>query len=402
MKTYLIHTKFNTYRYQRRVPKALAKYIDKTFFKISLGTDLSKATIAAIQFNKAIEDAISLISLVDIPELIFQKLACLIPQEKSITTAQNIQTPGLFKTLTKEYLDTKKGNVTELEHNNNKYFFSIICPPIFQKIMGESNPNISDISYSQLIQFKNILQQLPKRNIHKYRVMEMNDILTNLNHIPAHNLLKPTTINKRIKMLRGLFQFALIRGLLSVNLAQSITTLKTIDERHQRLPLSIQEIDIINIKLSKEKQYLFNVLRYSGMRLSELYKCKIEMIKGISCFSLLDRNIRLKTKGSYRIIPIHSSIMGNISNFYHYRKIISHANLGASVSKIIKKEGFTDSHKKSLHSVRHSFANKLIQTDIDSNIVSELLGHSHSGNMTLSRYVKGYTPEQLKKVIELL
>ena len=63
-----------------------------------------------------------------------------------------------------------------------------------------------------------------------------------------------------------------------------------------------------------------------------------------------------------------------------------------SITIPFSKKGYT------LHCLRHTFASELIKRDVSSDIVSELLGHKHLG-MTLSRYAKGFSIQQLYDAI---
>jgi len=143
------------------------------------------------------------------------------------------------------------------------------------------------------------------------------------------------------------------------------------------------------------------VLAYTGMRLSELYKCEVVTIDDVKCFSLMDRSIKLKTKSSYRLIPVHRELLEELSTFEVYRSNLSSEHLAKTTSATIKSLGFESKEKKSLYSLRHSFATRLIQAGADTAIVSELLGHAHS-TMTLSRYSTGFSVKQLQEVVELL
>ena len=401
MNTYLTQTKHNTYRYYRRVPKPLLQYINSTsYFRVSLGSDITEATASALQFNQIIDETIQLISLGISETIVIDKLNLLLSQKKEVSSNKE----GLFLDVVSNFLESKKGNVSNTDYEGSVYFYNEVCPTLFKKILSTSNPQLSKITYKHLLKFKEILQQLPKRNIQKYKSMELSVIVKSLSDIPSKDIISNNTVNKFIQRLRALFEFSLNLGLINNNFAKSIKLLSTSDDKLQRLPLSIVEIKELKSLLTTEKSYLCSCLFLSSMRLSEVYKCKVEEIEGIKCFTLLDRDIKLKTKSSYRVIPIHSSLLSQIDNFESYRESISSDNLAKSISKLIKKHNFKDSHKKSLYSLRHSFATELIQRGANNILVSQLMGHSlaSQGGMTLSRYSSGYNIKQLQEVIEEL
>ena len=70
------------------------------------------------------------------------------------------------------------------------------------------------------------------------------------------------------------------------------------------------------------------------------------------------------------------------------------------MSKLIKRT-LKDPEAKSLYSLRHSFATELIARNVQAEVASELMGHSHQ-TMTLSRYAKGYPVKLLKQAIDPL
>ena len=401
MNTHITETKYGTLQYQRRVPKPLIDYVSTKRFRVSLGTDDVQATQMALQYNKQIDNALKLLSLGLPSSLVLLALKGLISQDKAEQRQKHKQESVLFSSIAKSHLDAKRGTISIHDMSNHEDFFFRVCPPIFKQLLGTNNPKIKEITYNDLLRFKSILILMPKRNIHKYRIMKVETILKRLDDVPIEQRIAPKTINKFIKWLRAIYNLALILGKVHVNLANNITTIPVEDARFQRLPLDADEITQISNTMPEDKRYLFHVLKYTGMRLSELYKCKVETIEDIPCFSLLDKTIKLKTRSSYRMIPIHPALMEELGRLEMYRYKITPDTLSRHTTKAIRKLAFQNAHKKSLYSLRHTFATTLIQQGGDSNIVSELLGHNHT-TQTLSRYATGYSPKQLLEVILLL
>jgi len=399
MKLYIVKTKYNTLQYYRRVPKKLLKYVGVSKVRVGLGTEKENATKIALQYNKSIEEALHLIKEGVEEKIIISTIRELIPNN----VKEIVQDSVLFSSTVDRYLKSKEGQISDKEIKEKINFYSGVCSFIFKKILGTSNPKLSDITYGDLLEFKDVIARLPKRNIEKYKSMDMCRLLKILDEIPAVERVSARTVNRAIKWIRAIFNFSIVLGELEgVNLAHNIPLVKTEEERLQRLPLDNDEYNMLLNKLSKEKRYLVQILKHTGMRLSEIYKCKIDTVEDVLVFSLLDKEYKLKTKSSYRIIPIHNSLLEELHHFDIYRCKVSNHRLSQSVSALIKKLNFVDSKKKSLYSLRHSFATELIQLGADSNIVSELLGHSHGRSMTLSRYASGFNIYQLDAVIQLL
>ena len=400
MKTYITQTKYNTYKYKRRVPKQLLKLTGTDTFRVSLGSNQLEATQRAVEFNSAIEDAVKLFQLGLPKETIIGKLKHLLPQQKDEKVKHKEAKNG-FTDLAAEYLNSQQGNISIEETRDKSYFYKEVCPTIFYDIGLTQNPQLSSVEYKHLLEFKSIVTQLPKRNIQRYRSTPLPQILSQLSSIKDEDKISARTVNKYIKWLRALFNFAVMLKHIEVNLATSLPLQKTINEKLQRLPLTQEELQQLFAAVKPEMKYLLQILAFTGMRLSELYKCKVEEIDGIKCFSLLDKSLKLKTKSSYRIIPIHSSLIGKLEHFESYRDAVTSNNLARVTSNTIKALKLLQSDKKSLYSLRHSFATTLVQRGADTAIVSELLGHSHS-TMTLSRYATGFSVKQLREVVQLL
>lgn len=401
MKTYLIKTQFQTYKYVRRVPKPLLEYASTATFRVSLGSNVLEATQQALEFNNAIEEALQLISLNLADELILSKLEKLIPMDKEQEQQITKEEQGLFRNVVTEYIASQESNISAEETRDKSYFYKEVCPALFRHLGITDNPILRNINYTHLLEFRNMITKLPKRNIHKYRTMEISKILLHLDAVANADRLSPRTANKYVKWLRALFNFAVMLNHIQVNLANSIPLLKTLDDKLQRLPLDEVELNALLESVPQQMQYLLQILAYTGLRLSELYKCTLAEIDGYKCFSLTDRGIKLKTKSSYRVIPIHSRLLDGMKEFEESRGKVSSDNLARTASDTIKKLKFKDMEKKSLYSLRHRFATQLIQKGADSSIVSELMGHSHN-TMTLSRYSTGFSVRQLQEVVELL
>ena len=399
MNLYIVETKHHTLQYYRRVPKKLLKYVGATKVRVALGTEKEKATTTALRYNTFIDEALYLIKIGADEELIVSTLKEILPKDME----ERVLSAGLFSSTVNRYMKSKEGQIADKEIKEKINFYGDVCSSIFKKILGTSDPKLSDITYSDLLKFKEVISMLPKRNIEKYRSMDMSRLLKILDDIPVHERISARTINRAIKWIRVILNFSMVLGeLKGINLAHSVPLVKTEDDRLQRLPLNDEEYYVLLKKLPKEKRYLVQILKHTGMRLSELYKCKIDTIDDVLVFSLLGKGQKLKTKSSYRIIPIHTSLLDELHHFNSYRNKVSNHRLSQSVSTLIKKLNFDNSNKKSLYSLRHSFATTLIQIGADSNLVSELLGHAHGNNMTLCRYASGFSVSQLQAVIQLL
>jgi integrase len=253
--------------------------------------------------------------------------------------------------------------------------------------------NIADTTLEDILEIREILARLPKRNIQKYRNMPIEELLET---IPNDNeIISSRTLNKYVKWLKMFYNFCMDNNYISKNPIISISTRSTTNELTERLPLDEKEIKKL-LYVTKDDIIIQNgikALAYSGMRLSELYKAKIR--NDIKCFDLTDRSIKLKTRSSYRIIPIHNDI-----NTELLLQLPNKDTFSKKVNSIIRKE-ISDDPKKVLYSLRHSFATILKNNRVQPEIIFELMGHSHQ-TMTFSRYANKYDIEILREAINKL
>jgi integrase len=302
-------------------------------------------------------------------------------QVKNQTTMTNHKAVELF--LKNYKMNTSSTQYTEVSNFMNDIFIYIII----------KDDNIADTTLEDILEIREILARLPKRNIQKYRNMPIEELLET---IPNDNeIISSRTLNKYVKWLKMFYNFCMDNNYISKNPIISISTRSTTNELTERLPLDEKEIKKL-LYVTKDDIIIQNgikALAYSGMRLSELYKAKIR--NDIKCFDLTDRSIKLKTRSSYRIIPIHNDI-----NTELLLQLPNKDTFSKKVNSIIRKE-ISDDPKKVLYSLRHSFATILKNNRVQPEIIFELMGHSHQ-TMTFSRYANKYDIEILREAINKL
>ncbi|WP_415405753.1 tyrosine-type recombinase/integrase [Sulfurovum sp. CS9] len=254
-------------------------------------------------------------------------------------------------------------------------------------------PNdLSKLNMSLLDSIRGKLTRLPKMNIQKYRVKSITELLKL--HIPTEDKQSAETVNGYIKLLNALLKFAYEREAVSRQFTVTLAK-RSGSSRDERQALNIEEIKKLMHDSGNQKLIpLYKILYYSGMRLSEVYKCKLTVVDGIKCFDLTDGTSELKTKSSYRLIPVHDSL-DDAELLLEQARAVRDGYATRKTSEFFKTKG------KSLYSLRHSFATQLASEGIETTIISELLGHAHNG-MTLERYVKGYPTKLLSESINKL
>jgi integrase len=239
---------------------------------------------------------------------------------------------------------------------------------------------------------KDKLQKLPKMNIQKYKVMPIIELLKV--DIPSESRQSINTVNDYIKMLNALLKFAYERE--AINRQYTVSLIKkTTSSREERHALDTNDLHLLMNSSNEKLRPMYKLLYYSGMRLSEIYKCNITNVDGIKCFDLTDSNTILKTKSSYRLIPVHECIKDNVDALLELAQSIRAGYASKTTSKIFNTKG------KTLYSIRHSFATEMASKGVEAVVMSELLGHAHK-DMTMGRYVKGFPVQILKQAVDVL
>ncbi len=356
----------NKYYYKRRIPLQISNLVDVKFINRPLYTDKKLSLQLASRYD-------NIFTMIDVGLKLNKDVTELINE-------LNIQ-PITKIDIYKNYL--KNQNVSENRLTKIKRLLLVI------KILLPSD--ISKINMTVLDDVKNKLTQLPKRNIQKYRELKIQELVKM--DIPIQDRLSTESINDHLKILNSLIKFGHERDMIARQYAVSMIKNVTM-ARDERTALSIDVIkNLIGNPATKELASAYTLLYLSGMRLSESFKCTISVVDGIKCFDLTNRAIQLKTKSSYRLVPIHHSIE-NPELILEDLRSMRKEYIGRLCKKTLGTNG-------TLYSLRHSFATHMAAKGVEPYIISELLGHSHSG-MTLGRYVKGFDVKILKNAIDKL
>lgn len=266
---------------------------------------------------------------------------------------------------------------------------------IFLNLIEDKNEDVNNITSEDMVDLYDVLLEFPKRDTEAKKRMSLDELLQL--DVGKDEIISARTRAKYCKWIIMFFGYLLDNGHIVRNPAKRLPTTVSSNEQEERLPLSNDEIAKLFELLDGDKVVLntLKVFAYSGMRLSELYKAKIAEIDGVLCFDLRGKDEKLKTKSSYRIVPIHSSIDTKLLD-----NLPSKAVFSRKINNLIR-EHISQDDRKVLYSLRHSFATTLKNKMIQPEVISEILGHSHTG-ITLKRYASSYDVNILKGAIEKL
>ena len=295
------------------------------------------------------------------------------------------------------YLKNVPSTTSQTKLKGYEAFFNDI---LFQLI--DKKITIKNIDREKLLEIREIVQGLPRRNIQKYRKSKVSKIITM--KINDDEIISFKTANDYLKWIMSLFSFALKYGYLEFNPSVDLSMRKKGNAKDEREVFSDDELKkIISSNSENDDMKLFHyTLFYTGMIISEFKQVKISKIDGIECFDLTDSNLKLKTMARHRLIPIHSHLlrMGISDRLSSIQSNYTADYLSRWGNEFINTH-VNNSSKKVLYSFRHIFATKLQNNIIEENIISQLMGHAKKGQ-TFGRYGKGFEAQNLKEAIETL
>ena len=220
------------------------------------------------------------------------------------------------------------------------------------------------------------------------------DIRAGILHRTEEDGIGAASMNREVSSLRSFFRWLLVQGVVTHNVVQSVSSLKTA----RRLPAFVPESRMSRIvnecgfdseEFDRERDSLIILLFYTcGLRLAELI--------GIDRDDFSDdgSSLRIRGKGDKeRLVPILEPVREKIS---HYLGLIERQNICKSSEKALflthkgKRISRTTVYrivraeldrggvqgKKSPHVLRHTFATHLLNGGADMREIQELLGHA--------------------------
>ncbi len=344
-----------------------------TEFHRALMPDLKSSKTIASKYDLLFNKMLSLLKLnLDITNLL---------AELEVTT--NVKPIVNIANIYQEFLQSKEGvsKNTYRQYKHELALIEYVLPKAF-----------NSISYRHVDYLKEVLSNLPKGNIGKYKNMPLKKLITT--KIEEEHKLSIKSKNDYLTTCKALFRFAKERN--HTNIFIEFKMFKnTTSARNQRQALNIKERQLLLTHSDSYMCDMSKILYYSGMRLSEVYKCSIKLVDGVKCFDLSDTSVALKNESSHRIIPVHKSIVDDTETILinaTSKQDKRHSRMGSSMF---------ENKTKTLYSLRHTFATDMASKGVESSVISELLGHVHK-DMTMGRYVKGVPVELLRDAVNNL
>ncbi|WP_169309258.1 site-specific integrase [Desulforhopalus sp. IMCC35007] len=317
---------------------------------------------------------------------------------------------SVFTTVQKSYiLEVEKGsNWTEKTKAENLSIFAL-----FMRVVGDLP--VEQVDRKVMTEYKSTLMQLPP-NLNKGSKYEGKTVAEIIGTQPEKTI-TANTINKYIRRLSGLFNYAVRNGYMQSNPAEGLQI-----KRQKRADQERQEYtgeDLQNLFGSQEymegkhrHSYAYwtpLIALYSGCRLEEICQLHLEDIRqeqGVWVFDINDKGEkRLKNRSSERLIPIHPHLV-ELGILEHVNSLVDKGEgrlfpelqkrrdgYGQTVSKWFQRYKKRCGIKgcKTFHSFRHTFITHLKHKQVDPYMIHEIDGHAVDSE-TMGRYGKRYTP----------
>lgn len=399
---YLTKTSNNYYKLRIRIPKALQIHFRKSEINKSLNTT---------NYNLAKRKALAILNDYQKIYLIYElKLNDKNYIEKQIKEFSSNYLNSAYTEYCNKDLITHRiafnkfqSYYQELEINETKKKAVLIfLKELFLPLIGE-NELISNITFDTLNKLKVTLQKLPKRNLSSYKDVPIKQLINM--KIKDEDKITNSTLNGYMKRISRFYNFCFASQYITINPCLYVTKDKSQQSDREEREAFTKEDIIKLIPIIKEydiyKQVIYFSLMYTGLRISELYKVQIKQHnENEFYFDLIDSNIKLKTKNSHRIVPLHKELIRmDVQTLLPKALELNKMNWIRRLFNEKIKIRVTSSKKKVLYSFRHTIASELKYLNIKSEIISEILGHSNS-SITLDRYASRYSFEVLKKEID--
>jgi len=238
--------------------------------------------------------------------------------------------------------------------------------------------------------------------------------------------MSPSTVNKYLSRVGALLIWCVRQGYINRNPAEGLSINRNVKEEDERSAYTEDDLKKLIPSLGKfknvdpERYFVPLIGMLSGARLNEICQLYLEDIKEIEdtwCFDINDeKDKRLKTMSSRRVIPVHPRLveLGFLEYVEQLRKSGAERvwpNLERGRDGYSHRFGkwyqrhnrryVTLDKKKCFHSFRHTVANNLKQNGVAESVIAEILGHAN-GSITTGRYGKRYRPGVLLEALMLL
>lgn len=289
----------------------------------------------------------------------------------------------------------------------------------FLSLHGGDVP-IQAVTKQQVVGFKNLLLQKPKRLSPKQRKMRLREIVESTN--PDTATISTGTVNKVLVPIHAVLEYAVQQGSIQSNPAQRVKATRTKSVTRARLPYTVDDLNKIIASLNRadkhpERYWLPLLALFTGARLEEmaqLFVTDIREQEGIHFLNIaeIEEGQSVKNLDSIRRIPIPPVLIKlgfldlvkqrnkvgakMLFDLKPYRGVYSHSFSKWYGRHVRQKVGISD-QRKVFHSYRHSFKDAGRECGIETSLVDALQGHTDRS--VSGSYGSGYSLKALDKAM---
>ncbi|WP_415886002.1 tyrosine-type recombinase/integrase [Neptuniibacter sp. QD37_6] len=272
---------------------------------------------------------------------------------------------------------------------------------VLLEIMGDKP--ISEFSKADVRDYK---EQLPKYPKNRTKAKHLkNRTLEEITATGDYETISDQTAHNQFDKAKAVFNWAEREGYIDRSPFGDMTIKVNQRSKEARLPFSTEDLQAIfsqpvftERKFTKNWHYWVPLIGlYTGARISEICQLKLDEVSpkdGIPAFHIIadEEGRRLKNAASRRIIPIHQQLidyglLGYVNQMKAKGETMLFPELEGYASESwgnepskwfgnLKKRIITkDANRKTFHSFRHGMTDKLRLQQVQSHIISQLLGH---------------------------
>lgn len=298
------------------------------------------------------------------------------------------------------------------------------CLALLISVIGDVY--IGDVDRKLISDYKSKLLRLPSNMKKKaqYRNKTISELL--LIEITDDDLFNLESVKKYLTRASELFKFAVMNGYTDSNPAEGMAVTKVAKrDFEKRDAYSIDELRILFFsseymedKFTEPFQFWVPIIAlYTGCRLEEICQLYLDDIKRINDIWVFDINEegekRLKNTTAKRIVPIHPLLIEGFGLLEYVEKLRKSGFNRLFPELLRQRDGYSPrvskwfaryrkrcgivvpkGKRKDFHSLRHVFIDCCKQNQMDTVLLSELVGHANQSETT-GRYGKRYKAEVL-------
>ena len=291
---------------------------------------------------------------------------------------------------------------------------------------NEDTP-VYKITRDNLLEFRDLLYKIPTKLAQKSRYKDKS-LSQILKLGEKDDKLSEPTIQKYMIRVIQFFNYCFDSGYIGKSITAKMNVKIDIDPSERAvLPYEASEARkifeiVTSIKQSgkspssrieaSELYYVTMIAAYSGMRIKEitqLHKEDIVLKDGIYCFNINTNDGKTtKTKNSIRFVPIHSKLIDlGLLEYVNSKKSgnifkVSNKDFSEIFRSQIQRKFIDKDSKKTFYSFRHYFIDYLVQSEVEANLIAQIVGHEKQYKILLNTYAKPINANTLKAKVEMV